>query len=59
MGCSRSGLTLAITRPPAIELRKFVGWRLEEIAAAKGITEYLVRRKWTYARAWLRDAFDA
>ena len=28
----------------------------EEIAAALGITVYLARQKWTYARAWLRDA---
>jgi len=27
-----------------------------ETATALGITVYLARQKWTYARAWLRDA---
>jgi hypothetical protein len=27
-----------------------------ETATALGITLYLARQKWTYARAWLRDA---
>jgi RNA polymerase sigma factor (TIGR02999 family) len=39
-----------------IELRQFAGLGHEEIAAALGITVYLARQKWTYARAWLRDA---
>ncbi len=38
-----------------IELRQFAGLGHEEIAAALGITVYLARQKWTYARAWLRD----
>jgi len=38
-----------------IELRQFAGLGHEEIAAALGITVYLARRKWTYARAWLGD----
>ena len=39
-----------------IELRQFAGLGHEEVAAALGITVYLARQKWTYARAWLRDA---
>ncbi len=41
-----------------IELRQFAGLGHEEVAAALGITVYLARQKWTYARAWLRDALD-
>jgi len=36
-----------------IELRQFAGLGHEEIAAALGISVYLARQKWTYARAWL------
>jgi RNA polymerase sigma factor (TIGR02999 family) len=39
-----------------IELRQFAGLGHEQIAAALGITVYLARQKWTYARAWLGDA---
>jgi RNA polymerase sigma factor (TIGR02999 family) len=39
-----------------VELRQFAGLGHEEIAAALGITVYLARQKWAYARAWLRDA---
>lgn len=42
-----------------VELRHFAGLGHEEIAAALGITVYLARQKWTYARAWLRDALGA
>ena len=38
-----------------IELRQFAGLGYEEVAAALGITVYLARQKWTYARAWLGD----
>jgi RNA polymerase sigma factor (TIGR02999 family) len=38
-----------------IELRQFAGLGHEAIAAALGITVYLARQKWTYARAWLGD----
>ncbi len=38
-----------------IELRQFAGLGHEQIAAALGITVYLARQKWTYARAWLAD----
>ena len=37
-----------------VELRQFAGLGHEEIAATLGITVYLARQKWTYARAWLR-----
>ena len=39
-----------------VELRQFAGLGHEEVAAALGITVYLARQKWAYARAWLRDA---
>jgi RNA polymerase sigma factor (TIGR02999 family) len=39
-----------------VELRQFAGLGHEEIAATLGITVYLARKKWTYARAWLREA---
>ena len=38
-----------------VELRQFAGLGHEEIAATLGITVYLARQKWTYARAWLGD----
>ncbi len=50
---------LALEDPVAakmIELRQFAGLGHEEIAATLGITVYLARQKWNYARAWLRDA---
>jgi RNA polymerase sigma factor (TIGR02999 family) len=39
-----------------VELRQFAGLGHEEVAADLGITVYLARQKWAYARAWLRDA---
>jgi RNA polymerase sigma factor (TIGR02999 family) len=42
-----------------IELRQFAGLGHAEIAAALGITVYLARQKWTYARAWLGDVLSA
>ena len=39
-----------------VELRQFAGLGHEGVAAALGITVYLARQKWTYARAWLRKA---
>lgn len=39
-----------------VELRQFAGLGHEEIAATLGITVYVARQKWKYARAWLRDA---
>ncbi len=39
-----------------VELRQFAGMGHDEIADTLEITVYLARQKWTYARAWLRDA---
>ncbi len=39
-----------------VELRRFAGLGHEAIADVLGITVYLARQKWTYARAWLRNA---
>jgi RNA polymerase sigma factor (TIGR02999 family) len=50
---------LAVEDPLAakvVELRQFAGLGHEQIAAALGITVYLARQKWSYARAWLRNA---
>jgi RNA polymerase sigma factor (TIGR02999 family) len=38
-----------------VELRHFAGLGHEGVAEALGITLYEARRKWNYARAWLRD----
>ena len=50
---------LAVEDPLAarvVELRQFTGAGHDAVAAALGITVYAARQKWTYARAWLRDA---
>jgi RNA polymerase sigma factor (TIGR02999 family) len=39
-----------------VELRHYAGLGHDEIAAVLGVTVYLARQKWTYARAWLRNA---
>jgi RNA polymerase sigma factor (TIGR02999 family) len=39
-----------------VELRHFAGLGHDDIAGVLGITVYLARQKWTYARAWLRNA---
>jgi RNA polymerase sigma factor (TIGR02999 family) len=39
-----------------VELRHFAGLGHEQVAATLGLTVYQARQKWTYARAWLRDA---
>jgi hypothetical protein len=44
------------SRPAWSSLRHFAGLGHDEIAAVLGITVYLARQKWTYARAWLRHA---
>ena len=41
-----------------VELRHFAGAGHDAVADALGITVYAARQKWTYARAWLRDAHD-
>ena len=42
-----------------VELRYFAGLGHEEVAAALGVTVYEARQKWTYARAWMRNALRA
>jgi RNA polymerase sigma factor (TIGR02999 family) len=42
-----------------VNLRHFAGLGHEDVAAALGITVYQARQKWTYARAWLRQALGA
>ena len=53
-------LTRLAAEDPAVarvvELRHFGGLNHEQIAATLDITVYEARQKWTYARAWLRDA---
>ena len=39
-----------------VELHYFGGLSHEVVAETLGITVYLARQKWTYARAWLRTA---
>jgi RNA polymerase sigma factor (TIGR02999 family) len=39
-----------------VELRHFTGAGHEAVATALSISVYTARQKWTYARAWLRDA---
>lgn len=39
-----------------VELRRFAGRGHEDIAEILGITVYQARQKWTYARAWLKEA---
>lgn len=55
-------LQLATEDPQAarvVELRRFAGLNHEQIAAALGVTVYQARQKWTYARAWLREAMNS
>jgi RNA polymerase sigma factor (TIGR02999 family) len=39
-----------------VELHQFADLGHEETAIDLGVTIYFARQKWTYARAWLRDA---
>jgi RNA polymerase sigma factor (TIGR02999 family) len=39
-----------------VELRHFAGLGHEDVASALDVTVYEARRKWTFARAWLRDS---
>jgi RNA polymerase sigma factor (TIGR02999 family) len=39
-----------------VELRQFTGLGHEDVAASLGISVYLARQKWMYARAFLRDS---
>ncbi|MEO1998986.1 MAG: ECF-type sigma factor, partial [Planctomycetaceae bacterium] len=50
---------LAIEDPVAarvVDLRRFAGLNHQQISDALELSVYQVRQKWTYARAWLRDA---
>ncbi|MFL5330875.1 MAG: ECF-type sigma factor [Gemmataceae bacterium] len=53
-------LTRLAAEDPAVakvvKLRHFGGLNHDQISATLGITVYEARQKWTYARAWLRDA---
>jgi RNA polymerase sigma factor (TIGR02999 family) len=42
-----------------VELRRFAGLGHKDVALALGISVYVARQKWTYARAWLRDALKS
>jgi len=44
------------TAARVVELHHFAGLGHEQVAAALGLTVYRARQKWTYARAWLRNA---
>jgi RNA polymerase sigma factor (TIGR02999 family) len=39
-----------------VDLRRFAGLNHQQISDALQLSVYQVRQKWTYARAWLRDA---
>ncbi len=41
-----------------VELHHFAGLRHELVAETLGISVYQARQKWSYARAWLRDALS-
>jgi RNA polymerase sigma factor (TIGR02999 family) len=41
-----------------VELHHFAGLGHEQVASALGLTVYRARQKWTYARAWLRNALN-
>jgi RNA polymerase sigma factor (TIGR02999 family) len=39
-----------------VEMHHFAGMSHEQVAAALGLSVYLARQKWTFARAWLKTA---
>ncbi|MGB7343934.1 MAG: ECF-type sigma factor [Pirellulaceae bacterium] len=41
-----------------VELRYFAGLTIDETAEVLGVSSRTVKRNWTYARAWLRNAMD-
>jgi len=41
-----------------VELRQFAGMGHQQVADTLKISVYQARQKWTYARAWLRDALS-
>lgn len=42
-----------------VEMRYFSGLEFEEVALALDLSPRSVKRDWTFARAWLRDALSA
>ncbi len=46
------------TAAQVVELHHFAGLSHELVAETLGVTVYQVRQKWSYARAWLRDAME-
>jgi DNA-directed RNA polymerase specialized sigma24 family protein len=49
---------LAVHDPVAakvVELHHFAGLPQSDAALALGITEYQIRQKWSFARAWLKS----
>ena len=42
-----------------VELRYFAGLGHEQIAEFTGVSVYEARKKWTYARAWLREKLSS
>ena len=42
-----------------VELRFFGGLTVEEVAEVMGISPATVKRRWTFARAWLRREMEA
>ncbi len=52
---------LAVEKPELLEivrLRYFVGLGWDEIEALLGLSQSTLRRKWLYAKAWLRERMD-
>jgi DNA-directed RNA polymerase specialized sigma24 family protein len=41
-----------------VEMRYFGGMTVADIAAATGLSEPTVKRRWQTARAWLTDALN-
>ena len=41
-----------------VELHHFAGLPHDQVAAVLDTTVYDVRRKWTYARAWLKSVLE-
>lgn len=42
-----------------VRLRYFAGLSVEQTAAALGVSAATVKRSWTFARGWLREAIDS
>ena len=48
-------LTWLTIAAKVVELRRFAGLGHETVAEVLGVSVYLARQKWAYARAWLKD----